>query len=355
MRPLTLVAVLCLINLPLPGDRESAQAFLRETNRSSSKLYHLASQKLIGDSSSEEEGSIVWLSISESSRKSENTAMASASAINIEAVESALNALPDETASDEKYKSLISDFLTSSSGKLVDWINNTIPFSGFDAVVMRKKILSKTTGRRIMLCILIGLIRGNNIDRINQTMKPTDMQKEFAQVARSLALKKNVAGDYSAITLSRMIACFPQTVCMILHNHEIPMAIPFTELQIVNSEYPSIARHQACAGILPHTLPEGDLNQAFDIILVPHLKVSEVINSKVKDWSKLSPHAKAETSSMDLHNSYNSKVLALGEREYLSKNYGIMTSNKELSSRWRAVAASAKVWLIKHYQYSHTA
>ncbi|APG79263.1 putative nucleoprotein [Hubei lepidoptera virus 1] len=279
--------------------------------------------------------------------------MESDSKMNLDLVSSALKNLSDEIGNESQYKTLINDFLTTCSGKLVDWVNCTIAFSGFDAVIMRKKILSKSSPRKIMICILVGLVRGNNVERISKTMKSPELAKDFLAIVKALNIKKNVGGDYSAITLSRMIACFPETVCMILNGQEIPMAIPMNELTRIHAEYPKVARHQVCASILPHTLSESDLNKAFDVILVPFLKISEVINGKVKDWSKMTPTARAETSSMYLHNSYNSKVLTLTDREELSKKFNIMTTSKTLSAAWSSVSKNASEWLRENYKFSH--
>ncbi|CAD0206245.1 unnamed protein product [Chrysodeixis includens] len=275
------------------------------------------------------------------------------SEINLKSVSDAFEALSTSTANRTEFNEAINHFLDSCKGKLNDWINSTISFAGFDAAIMRSRVMKKASPQQIVLLIAVGLVRGNNVDRISKTMTDSGTIKKFNEPVKVLSVVKAVGGNFNAITLSRLIACFPEVVCRILHDNQIPMAVTYDEIQFVHLEYPKIARHQVCASIISSDLNSEDLDRALDVIIVPYLMISEVINSRNKDWTKQSKKARAETSSMYLHNSYNSKLLDAKERRELSISLGIMNKDSKLTATWMSASSSARNWLQDNYRFYH--
>ncbi|CAG9790713.1 unnamed protein product [Diatraea saccharalis] len=152
------------------------------------------------------------------------------------------------TSNTTDVKKSILEFLSKHKDTLNDWVNHTIAFAGFNAEVMRAYILRKSSLDRITPLCIIGLIRSNYIDRIKTTMKSKEFTKCFNEACSILKVKKSVTGDYEAITLSRMIAYFPDIVLNFLHIPDFTMAVEYSELQTIHPEYPKVARHQKTPG-----------------------------------------------------------------------------------------------------------
>lgn len=307
---------------------------------------------------SDSEGSIdsqtsLYILRSSDSSSSLKVTPAIMSDINLKNVSDALDALSPLVGSRSEFDSAVSLFLDSCKGKLTDWINSTISFAGFDAAVMRGKVMKKASPQQIILLIAVDLVRGNNIERISKTMKDPGTAKKFNEAVKTLSVVKAVGGNFNAVTLSRLIACYPEVVCRILHDNTIPMAVSYEEVQVVHIEYPKIARHQVCASIISSDLSSEDLDRALDVIIVPYLMVSEVIYSRNKDWIKQSKKSRAETSSMYLHNSYNSKVLDVKARRESSIALGIMNRDSKLTAAWQSSSKKARTWLQEGYGFYH--
>lgn len=161
--------------------------------------------------------------------------------------DNALAKIEQEAITAANINNLLKTFLHDNSANLLSWIEHNIAFSGFDALAMRRKLLTIGTLDKIILCLLVGLVRGNNITRISGSMRSPEVKKRFENAVKAFKVKVSVKGDYTAVTLSRMIACFPETVARILHAVPIPMALDYSDLTSVHQEYPKASRHQVCA------------------------------------------------------------------------------------------------------------
>lgn len=244
--------------------------------------------------------------------------------------------------------------IESMRGSLIDWISGNVAFAGFDALEMREKLTKNLNGKQIILGVIVGLVRGNNIERIKTSMRSSNARKDFLELITAAKLKARVGGDYKAVTLSRIIACFPEVVCEILHHHtNLPMAVDHIQLVSIHREYPAISRHQVAACIVPLSLGTSTLSKILDVFMVPYLMTSEQINQKNGDWKKKTKQTRAIESSTYLNNSYHSKVFNEEDRKQLSIKFGILTGDS-LSSMWEAVSVKATQWLTKNYDFSHT-
>lgn len=264
--------------------------------------------------------------------------------------ETGINALTLTSDIAENFEKL-AEFLNShSANSLVDWINSNIAYDGFNAVKMRKRILRLSKGSNLVWLIAVGIVRGNNVTRISKCMKSGIYKSMLGSCVKDLKIKDRVGGDTDAITLSRIIACFPEIASKLAHSDSIPMALDYSVLVSIHTEYPRVSRHQSCASIIPSDLKVEDLRRVFSILLIPFIKTSDVINSKNKEWLRKSPLDKATTSMVYLHNSFTSKVVSEEERKLLSSNFGI-TSNHGLSSVWSTVGAVCESYLRANYSY----
>lgn len=237
----------------------------------------------------------------------------------VEEVEALLLESRTTPASPDAIRSQLEVIIKSVKDGLLDWVNAHVAFTGFDAVEMRKRLSTKLKVGDIFLLIIVGLTRGNNVVRIAASMRNQQTRKAFELAVKSVKVQKNVSGDYSAVTLSRVVACFPDAVCQILHDHELPMAVDYESLVKIYNEYPRVSRHQVCASIIPENLDMADKARALTVIMVPYLMTSEVINSKNKAWKSMPNKQKAEDSEKYLLNSYGSKILTVSERKQLTE------------------------------------
>lgn len=268
----------------------------------------------------------------------------------MENLEKGLSGLRDAGTSNI-HKTII-EFLTTHKDTLEDWVNHTIAFAGFNAEIMRANVLKKAPLDAITLLCLVGLVRGNNIERIKTTMKSKEITKKFSNAVSTLKVKKSVSGDFDAVTLSRLIACFPDIVLNFLHTSKLPMAVDYSELLFIHQEFPLVARHQVCASILMANDPR-QIHQCLDVIMVPYIKTSEVINGKNKEWLKKTKAERITESSRYLLNSYHSKLFSAKERTVFCTYYKI-TVGDQLSTIWRDAAAASKEFLKKTYDFSFT-
>lgn len=258
-------------------------------------------------------------------------ASSSSSSTNASAFEAGINALTLSSSTIDNITKL-ADFLNLHSvGSLVDWINSTIAYDGFNAVEMRKRILKLSKGSNLVWLIAIGMVRGNNVTRISKSMRSGTYKAMLGSCVKDLKIKDRVGGDADAVTLSRVIACFPEIATKLAFSDSIPMALDYSVLLSIHAEYPKVSRHQSCASILPSNLNLEDLQRAFSILLIPFIRTSDVINSKNKEWLRKSPLDKASTSMVYLHNSFMSKVVGEEDRVSVSLEFGI-TTNHGLSS-----------------------
>lgn len=276
----------------------------------------------------------------------------STSLINSREYEKNFDLLANTSTSIETISSTLIEFISRNGHSIGDWANHHVAFTGFNAVEMRRKVATTLNPAQVILLLIVGLVRGNNVTRITSSMRSADTKRKFQDAVRALKVRDRVQGDYTAVTLSRIIACFPEVVCRILHQAEVPMAVAIETLKKVYAEFPSCARHQACAGVIPATLSDSDVHKALDVIMVPFMMISELINSKNTNWRSQDNVTKAETSSSYLLNSYNSQVLSDSDRVVHAKALSIIIDEKRLTTVWEAAAVHSKAWLQKKYSFS---
>lgn len=245
----------------------------------------------------------------------------------------------------------LNEFLDLTKGSYKDWVERSIQFAGFNAVEMKKNIVKKATIDIIIICVSIGLVRGNHIKRIMNTMKDRNTKQRFENAIKILKIKAKVAGDYEVVTLSRMIACFPDFVARILHENDIPMAVELSELRAIHGEYPQASRHQCVAAIIP-SCERQVLAMILDVLMVPYMMTSEIINSKTEGWMRKSTKSKISDSMSFILNAHNSRLLPAKERLDLCIKLGIMSGEGKISAIWQAVSVNAKNYLLDHYKSS---
>lgn len=270
--------------------------------------------------------------------------VSSTSLANVDALDAKLEEIRVKSVVASEVNQVLKDFISSTNTQLLDWINGSIAFSGFDAVAMRESLLKKLSYDQIFICIMIGLVRGNNVERIPKTIRSTEVKKKFELAITKAKIKPNVKGDYKAVTLSRVVACFPKRVVRILYAHAIPMAISVETLLEIHAEYPKVARHQVCACVVPDTLSIDEIDMALNVIMVPYMLVSEIINVKNIEWRGKTLSEKFVASEQYLVNSYNSRVVKAEDRIIIVKEIG-MVVNGRLSSAWVSTAAAASTFL----------
>lgn len=266
--------------------------------------------------------------------------------------EKEMSNLSQNVLSADKVSELLLFFIDKNKSSLNDWINQNVAFAGFNAVEMRKKIASKLNVEQVMMAIIIGLVRGNNVSRIQNTMRSVQAKRKFTDLVKIAKIQDRVKGDYACITLSRIIACFPEVVCRILFREEIPMAVSSEQIKKLYPEYPMSARHQACAGIIPQSLSDQEIAMAMDVIMVPFMMTSEVINTRNPEWKSKTPQMKAESSGVFLNNALSSQVLSESERKAHAMTIGMVVGDGHLTTVWRTAAGFAKSWMTTKYSHS---
>lgn len=273
----------------------------------------------------------------------------SPSANNVNSFKMALSKLTgDSSGLPDKIK----EFMMNNKASFSDWVAGEIAYSGFDAIVMRKKVLSKIKSQEDMFIIIaIALVRGNNVTNILKSIKGADCKKILLNAKSSLKLVDRVGGDVSAVTLSRILACFPDITPYVLNDTNLSMVVPLETLQQIYKFFPECARHQTTAGIIPEETGYETMVQILDVYMVPYMLTSKIINTKNKEWAKLNLKTQFETNARYLMNSVQSKVLTNTRKKQLSEDIG-MLKDEVLTGSWSTAAVACKRWLIEQYTTS---
>lgn len=273
----------------------------------------------------------------------------------------ALRSLTGESAN---LPNRIKQFMLENQAHFLDWVNAEISYSGFNAVAMRKKVALKIkTEEYLFILLSVAIIRGNNLTNILKSMKGADSKKIVTECKASLKIVDRVGGDVGAVTLSRILACFPDIITYqgsklklkakaitpyILQSQNVPMVVPIETLKSISPHFPCIARHQTIAGLIPDTVSATDLIKILNVFMVPYMLTSKIINQKNKEWAKLNLKTQFETNAKYLLNSLHSKVIPETKKVQLSEDLDIVKSGVP-GAAWESSFRDCKTWLEKDY------
>lgn len=258
----------------------------------------------------------------------------------------ALRSLSGESAN---LPARIKQFMSENHAQFLDWVNAEISYSGFDAVAMRKKVTLKIkTEEYLFILLSVAIIRGNNMTNILKSMKGADSKKILTECKASLKIVDRVGGDVGAVTLSRILACFPDVTPYILQSQNVPMVVPAETLRSISPHFPNVARHQTTAGLIPESVSAIDLIKVLNVYMVPYMLTSRIINQKNKEWAKLNLKTQFETNAKYLLNSLHSKVIPESRKVQLSDDLDIVKSGV-LGAAWESSSRDCRTWLEKEY------
>lgn len=237
----------------------------------------------------------------------------------------------------------------------VDNVLRAIAYPQFDAVAMRKKICPVLVRARNLqalqnlynLC-LIGLRLGNNLEWISKAIKD-EFRSVFMMLKLKLKLVSRAAGNVDAVTLQRVISCFPEVAVAVLDTPRCVMAIPYETLTAIAEEFPLVARHQVCASIIDTTLPRDQLAKIMDVIMVPYMLMSNLVNRRNKDWNSKDDKTRFFDNFGYLRKSFESKVLSVPARRKACIVFKIINEDGNMTATWEVASGKCKEWLIKNY------
>lgn len=229
----------------------------------------------------------------------------------------------------------------------------TTAYSGFDAVEMRTILKKKQKVQDLEVMITIGLVCGNNIAQIKSIIN-----KKYKNVLLSwentYKLVSGDDGDIEAVTLSRVIACFPEVTALVLHKNKHPMVISHSSLRAIAAEYPMSARHGVVAGIIPESLKNTDMRDCLSVFMVSNLIIFERFNVDNEYWLSKCNNTRARISLGFLLNSYHTRVVSASKRVKIAKAIGMVVSGSDgliLSDVWRNTAKKCAKWLYSKYNF----
>ncbi|KAG7295078.1 hypothetical protein JYU34_022547 [Plutella xylostella] len=93
-----------------------------------------------------------------------------------------------------------------------------IAYSGFDVQKFRLKPVDEehVTNEELVFCVMIFMVRGNNVTRILESTKDDDVKSQLINVRRKLDVKNSAAGKTTHVTLSRIAIAFPEITALLL-------------------------------------------------------------------------------------------------------------------------------------------
>lgn len=262
--------------------------------------------------------------------------------------------------------SLESEILTNSLHDIINAFKDhttellgLVAYSGFDVQKFRAALVhdKKVTNEELVFCVMIFMVRGNNVARILESTKDEDVKTMLTSLRRKLDIKNSAAGKTTHVTLSRIAIAFPEITALLLDAApEMPGAVPLEYIRKLTgcSEYPAIARQSSLACFLPQKVQDSEAMLA--VFFLPNLMLSETINRGKKDWKALNENEKAETIHVYQLNAWNSTLFSEEERISWSLKLGILVKSSkgapEYSSIWREARKAAEKLLQDKHAFS---
>lgn len=146
--------------------------------------------------------------------------------------------------------------------------------------------------------ICLGLTRGNNVERIKHKMSADGRQK-VERLQLIFGLEKNTSQNSDALTLSRIMLCFPETTADIASSIK-----PDGPVLDIPDEYPHAMRNGSFSALIPRRVTSAIPKSELSIIKKSHLlylsKMSNILSGKSE-------------------NALNFELL-LGQREYMNRD-----------------------------------
>ncbi|XP_026818801.1 uncharacterized protein LOC113557463 [Rhopalosiphum maidis] len=110
---------------------------------------------------------------------------------------------------------------------------------------------SKNMGRDIDILVMLGIEKGNNLEKITKILSPK-FKYEFIRLKTTYKLVSKAKTSKSAMTLSRICESVPLKTCGYLKNHAKNPVVSFELMEFICKNYPKVMMTSAFAYLIPN-------------------------------------------------------------------------------------------------------
>lgn len=198
---------------------------------------------------------------------------------------------------------------------------DAVSYQGLDIKKM-KTTISKSAGapnNQLLVAVILGLKRGNNIDRMLITVRK-DMKERIQALAKDLNLKSRVNKEPEAVTLTRVLLCFPELTALVAKVIKPAGVVPDTD-----QDYPYAMRNGSFSSLIPRRARVGRPNNLNIISAltkshnVYQARTSMQLDKKLKQIDKDVLNRQRTF----VHTGIVNGVLSDERRYYLLENFGL--------------------------------